>query len=447
MTKPKGLVKEKITNDIVSMIIQGTLNKGDILPSIRSMSSRYNVSRGTILIVYKQLESIGYIQGFERSGYVVIKNGYSPPPPTLQQTGSLTCDVASVPRDFTEQQLERLQQRRSCKLPPHFIKRWASDYANFSRSISSFEAEPLQRFITLSRGMTVEANALLLFSGYQEALTLIALFLQQRQQNVLIVEEPCSPKIRALFTQLNFEIISVPIDQQGLCVNELPSITDATLLCMPTLQYPMATRLSENRQAQLYQWAARNRILIIEDDSYAMLGFGKTLSPPLFLQQERVSIIYLTQLIELVGSSYNLAILVLPPSLIADFNVLNKALSSTYPPVNFYMVEAFLSSSYLMKYLTSLLEERHMKSTRAREICQTQLSVLQLNHHDDCGFSCFLAEESDIPEELVNTIFFPLGTFSEQDKKYYLFPHGLLTHAELEKVSTTLNTLSACSLS
>ncbi|WKX27259.1 GntR family transcriptional regulator [Tatumella ptyseos] len=438
MSKTKGLVKEEIINDIVSMIINGTLNKGDLLPSIRCMSNQYKVSRGTILVVYKQLELMGYIQGFERSGYIVIKNSIPPQSFTLPQADSHLKELSVSPEEETERQLQRLEQRRTCKLPPHFIKRWANDYDNFSRSISSFDASHLQRFLKLSRGMTVESDSLLLFSGFQEALTLIALYLQQRKQTIVIIEEPCQPHIRTLFKQFNFDIILVPVDQEGICVTHLPLVTDATLLCMPTLQYPMATRLSAERKAQLYQWAADNRIMIIEDDSYAMLGFGHSLSPPLFLQPNNVTIIYLTQLIEIVGSSYNVALLVLPPSLIADFNELNIVLSSTYPPVNFYLVETFLASSYLMKYLTALLEERHIKSRLAREICLNQLSTLELNHDDEYGFSCFLARVSEIPIQLINTVLFPITTQTQDDHQYFLFPHGLLTQSELERVNASL---------
>jgi len=438
MTKAKGLVKEEIINDIVSMIINGTLNKGDLLPSIRCMSSQYKVSRGTILVVYKQLESMGYIQGFERSGYRVIKNRTAAPSSMLSQVNCHPQYLSIPPKEETERQLQRLDQRRTCKLPPHFIKRWASDYDNFLRSISSFDTSHLQRFIKLSRGMAVESDSLLLFPGYQEALTLIALYLQQRKKMILIIEEPCPSNTRVLFSQLGFEIISVPVDQEGICVAHLPLVMDATLLCMPTLQYPMATRLSAERKAQLYQWAASNNILIIEDDSYAMLGFGHSLSPPLFSRPNNATIIYLTQLIEIVGSSYNVALLVLPPSLIADFNRLNSVLSSTYPPVNFYIIEAFLASSYLMKYLTALLEERQIKSKLAREICLNQLSTLELNHDDEYGFSCFLARVSEIPIHLINTVLFPITTLSQHDPQYFLFPHGLLTQSELERVNASL---------
>lgn len=73
----KQTIKQQMIDDISQMIIISTLKKGDFLPSIRTMGTRYKVSRGTVLLVYKTLESLGYIQGHERSGYLVT-GGFLP---------------------------------------------------------------------------------------------------------------------------------------------------------------------------------------------------------------------------------------------------------------------------------------------------------------------------------------------------------------------------------
>ncbi|WP_241603059.1 aminotransferase class I/II-fold pyridoxal phosphate-dependent enzyme [Rosenbergiella nectarea] len=444
MTRAKGIVKEEIINKIISMIIQGTLNEGDFLPSIRSMSSRYNISRGTVLVVYKHLESMGYIQGFERSGYRVVKNGFYDSQHCSSKSDQSPFDNPVSKEEFSQQQLTKLMQKRPCKFPPHFIKRWVSNYDNFSRYSSSLSSGYLQRFLKLSRGLVVEDTQLLLCSGHQEAMTLIAIFLQQcDRKKVVIVGDPCSPRVNALFTQLQFEVIVVPTDQQGLCVEALPAITDATLLCMPTLHYPTATRMSDERKSRLLDWAAQNRALLIEDDSYAMLGFGKNISLPLYSQPTSVEIIYLTELYEVLGTTYNLAILALPQEYINRFTELNQAISSVYPPASFHIVESFLASSYLMKYLTSLIEERYTKSQLAKHICTEQLPTLNVNYHEESGFCYFSAIEKTLPAELINTVFFPvkLSSGSNLETTGFLFPFSLFTQAELEKVSVQLPSL------
>ncbi|WP_241647744.1 aminotransferase class I/II-fold pyridoxal phosphate-dependent enzyme [Rosenbergiella metrosideri] len=441
MARSKGLVKEELINNIISMIIHGTLNEGDFLPSIRSMSTFYNISRGTVLVVYKHLESMGYIQGIERSGYIVVKKAYLGTsdyelplnPPTAQM-------ISTDEEESTQQHLTKLYQRKPCKLPAQFIKRWASNYDNFLQQNPSFNLYSLQRFLKLSRGITVDEKSLLLLSGYQESLGLIALFLQEHHKKKIILEDPCSPKIKELFAQFQFDIISVATDSDGLLVDQLPDITDVALLCMPTLQYPTATRLSEDRKQRLYRWAAKRRIIIIEDDSYAMLGFGKNISPPLYLCQKQTPVIYLTQLIEVLGSTYNLAIITLPPMLVEPFRRLNQALHSNYPPASFSIIDYFLSSSYLMKYLTTLVEERQAKTQIAKIICTERLPTHSINFQENGGFCSFSLSKSNTPKEFVNTAFFPITPqwVETSDERYFLFPHTLMSLSELEKLSRQL---------
>lgn len=442
MAKSKGLVKEELINNVISMILHRTLNEGDFLPSIRSMSTFYNISRGTVLVVYKHLESMGYIQGIERSGYIVVNKTYQGTSGHEHPINSPTVQIVSPDEDeLTQQQLTKLYQRQPCKLPPQFIKRWASNYNHLSQQSPSINIYSLQRFLKLSRGITVEEKSLLLLPGYQESLGLIALFLQEhRKKKVIIIEDPCSPQVKELFTQFQFDIISVATDSDGLLVDALPDITDVALLCMPTLQYPTATRLSEDRKQQLYRWAADRRIIIIEDDSYAMLGFGKNISPPLYLCQEQTTVIYLTQLIEVLGSTYNLAIIALPPMLVEPFRRLNQALYSNYPPVSFSIVDYFLSSSYLMKYLTTLVEERETKTQLAKLICTERLLTSSVNFQQNGGFCCFSLSKVNTPNEFINTAFFPITrqTVVLNDERYFLFPYTHLSLSELERLSRQL---------
>ena len=436
MKKAKGIVKVEIINDIISMIIQGNLSEGDFLPSIRSMSMRYHVSRGTILVVYKHLESIGYIQGFERSGYVVLKNTQSPPLSQRPLTDVPDMKYLSSPG---HQPLTTLIERRPCRLPMHFVRRWLVNYEKSHFQRATLEpSSPITRFLKLSRCLDIGDHSLLLFPGIQEALSLIALFLKREPgRNVIILEAPSSWEVRELFIQYGFEIVDVPIDHQGLNVEALPDIRYATLLCMPTLHYPSATRLSESRRQRLHDWAVKNQAILIEDDRYTMLSFGKSSSLPLFSTYTDIPIFYLTHLFELVGTTYNLAILILPKSFSQALHITHRTMVSTYPPASFDIVKAFLASSYFMKYLTVLVDERQQKAALAYEICTEHFRFHTLNFIDEAGFCSFSAGQEEIPEALVNTVFFPiLPTSPSCDAPLlFLFPYALFSLAELEKVA------------
>jgi DNA-binding transcriptional regulator YhcF (GntR family) len=60
---------EEISRDIEYLVLNGTLQAGDKIPSVRKISSQYGVSVSTVLSAYIDLEKKGFIQGKERSGY------------------------------------------------------------------------------------------------------------------------------------------------------------------------------------------------------------------------------------------------------------------------------------------------------------------------------------------------------------------------------------------
>lgn len=128
----KQTIKQQMIDDISQMIIIGTLKKGDFLPSIRTMGTRYKVSRGTVLLVYKTLESLGYIQGHERSGYLVT-GGFLPAASESKPVRNPSVATEKYPE---EKKTLEFSQWLGCsnrvQLPKHFIRRWFEESGTLS---------------------------------------------------------------------------------------------------------------------------------------------------------------------------------------------------------------------------------------------------------------------------------------------------------------------------
>lgn len=444
MQVSKKIIKEKIITDITTMILQGVLHKGDFLPSIRVMSSRYKVSRGTVMLVYKYLESMGYIQGFERSGYLVTG------PITSQKCTSGTVITSNTHHSVSPilsatQHYQKLLDRQPCLIPLHFVKRWMMNQEKPLINRQPFSTDNLLRFLTLSRGISAENQQLLLFPGRQEALTLLALFLRTQQANpTIILEDPCDSRVCQLFVKLSFNVMKVPVDQQGLQVDKLPRVPNATLLCMPSLQFPTAARMSEQRRAHLYQWAELHQATIIEDDSYSMLGFGQDKTAPLCKPSAKYTSFYLTQLHELTGLSYNLSLIIAPTQHVVELSRLQQWVQSTSYPNSFSLVDAFLGSSYFMKYLTALLDERHQKQLLAINKIKECLPLVELNSQSFGGFCYFTLPTNFIPHSLINRCFFLCQTEKQTKESSYssfIYPFTLFHLNEIERMNRELSTV------
>ncbi len=79
----------QILEDLLAeQIVEGRLNAGDRLPSVRVLCERHNLAKGTVLHALSRLEARGLIRAKPRSGYYVV--------PRESQASAITLPTAPV---------------------------------------------------------------------------------------------------------------------------------------------------------------------------------------------------------------------------------------------------------------------------------------------------------------------------------------------------------------
>src|SRR5215210_5000922 len=119
-------------------------------------------------------------------------------------------------------------------------------------------------------------------SGTIEALELIGKsFLDAG--DVVVVEGPTYLGAIMAFRSFEADVVAVPMDGEGLQVDELEGrlaagLRPKLLYTIPDYQNPAGLTLAADRRAQLVELARRYGFLIVEDVAYRELGFGR--EPP-----------------------------------------------------------------------------------------------------------------------------------------------------------------------
>ncbi|MFJ8112906.1 PLP-dependent aminotransferase family protein [Streptomyces sp. NPDC096132] len=129
---------------------------------------------------------------------------------------------------------------------------------------------------TSARGLATTADDLLVTTGSQQALSLLATALLDPGDTVL-VESPCYLAALQVFTLAGARIVAVPGDAEGpdpealaeLVVRERPKL----LYTVPTFQNPTGRTLPAGRRAAIASVAARHGLWIVEDDPYGELRY------------------------------------------------------------------------------------------------------------------------------------------------------------------------------
>ena len=153
---------------------------------------------------------------------------------------------------------------------------------------STTEGDPALRSALAARlcdrGLATTAEQLLVTSGSQQALTLVATVLLE-PGDVVLVEEPSYLAALQAFQLAGAEVVPVPCDDHGLdpdAVAALAARHGARLLyTVPTFQNPTGRTLPLARRTALVEVAARAGLWVIEDDPYGELRYAGEPEPAL----------------------------------------------------------------------------------------------------------------------------------------------------------------------
>ncbi|MBZ6141249.1 aminotransferase-like domain-containing protein [Streptomyces olivaceus] len=145
---------------------------------------------------------------------------------------------------------------------------------------STTEGEPALRAAlaarTSARGLGTDADDILVTTGSQQALSLLATALLEPGDTVL-VESPCYLAALQAFGLAGARVVAVPGDEDGidpgaleeLVVRERPKL----LYTVPTFSNPTGRTMPAARRAAVAEVAGRCGLWIVEDDPYGELRF------------------------------------------------------------------------------------------------------------------------------------------------------------------------------
>ena len=177
-------------------------------------------------------------------------------------------------------------------------------------------------------GIVATVDNVLITSGSQQALDLIAKLLINRGDRIL-VESPTYLGALQAFDLMGAEYVTVPIDGQGLQTRLLEGALRSGpkfMYVLPNFQNPGGVTLSEDRRTQLVWLSDKYGIPIIEDDPYGQLRYeGEHIKPLVVLDRANVlrdngyqlgNVIYLSTFSKVLAPGLRLGWIVAPPDVI-----------------------------------------------------------------------------------------------------------------------------------
>ncbi len=234
---------------------------------------------------------------------------------------------------------------------------------------------PLREWVAASLPWSVDPAQVLITTGSQQGLDLIAKVLIDAGSRVL-VETPTYLGALQAFTPMEPVIEGVASDAEGVDVDALEKQigNDAAnpprfLYVLPNFQNPTGRSMGLQRRQALVNVAARAGLPLVEDNPYGDLWFDNPPPTPLTALNPEDSI-YLGSFSKILAPGLRLGFMVAPPSVHPKLLQAKQAADLHSPSFNQRMVAEVLKDGFL---------ERHVPTIRAlyKRQCEVMLECLE----------------------------------------------------------------------
>jgi len=363
----KGLA-EQLYRQLRAGIDSGHLAAGTQLPPTRLLAEQLGVSRKTVAEAYSRLTYDNLLSG------VVGRGTFITPRHTLRQGDSEHIPLAAADTLERWRQRATILAQRALDAPSRYdfiggassksqfpYDQWRScmNYAlrrsqrhperQFSAQGLPELREAITHHIAFTRGIQCAPSDVLVCNGAQQALDLIARVLVEPGCKVAM-EDPGYPPARQLFQALGARLQSVPVDDQGLCVEQIEDDT-RLIYVTPSHQFPLGMSMAAPRREALLARAAELGALIIEDDYDCEFRYQGPAAEALQRMDRHGLVAYVGTFSKTLLSELRLGYAVLPPAVLQAACVAKHLSDWHSPTLQQWALARFLAEGHLNKHI------------------------------------------------------------------------------------------------
>jgi GntR family transcriptional regulator / MocR family aminotransferase len=332
----------QIARTISAEIQRGRLRPGDRLPGSRTLASSLQVNRQTVVTATDDLVAEGWLVSRRTAG-MFVADGLPDSATTRARTArripegesrSFALDLANapdpeLPSHVAAGTLLLSGSRPDVRLVPGDLigrcyRRVVSGPGRMLLSYNHPAGSPrlrqqLAMMLSVTRGLVVEADSIMVTRGSQMALVLLARALV-RPGDLVAVEQPGYRPAWEAFKLAGAAVMPIPVDERGMDVEALARIVSRrpirAVYVTPHHQFPTTVTLAGPRRLQLLELARRERFAVIEDDYDHEFHYSGNPVLPLSAIDRAGVVAYVGTLSKVLAPGLRIGFIAAPPELI-----------------------------------------------------------------------------------------------------------------------------------
>lgn len=371
----------QLADYLIYLIQSGKIAPGERLPSIRNVSAKVGVNRGTALSAYRKLQEKGFVE--MRVGQGTVVSSVPPAEETKPESPSIPSQarfysrriplpgwfprVAEIPFSLAVPERGLIPEEEIRKVMKALLDREAMELLSYGSAEGDSGFKEAYAGYLKGKGIPVEESWVLPTGGATQAFDLVAKILNPG--DLLFFEEPLYTGTLRSFSLWSFETESIPLEEDGINLEHLRRLLSqgrhpSLVVLTPDFQNPTGATLSLKKREEIAWLARRYDFLVLEDAVFSDLYYEKSLPSLLSLAPERV--IRIDSFSKTLAPGLRLGTIVAHPKIL-EFLISIKQATDYQTPL--------LSQATLRELINSGFWVRHLD--RIRSIYRTKRDALE----------------------------------------------------------------------
>lgn len=333
----------QIANQLINAVQRGALPASTKLPGTRVLSDLLNVHRNTVIAAYDELLAQGWVESLPNKGTFILglRNSNSLPSGNFgkkslgqypERTG-FSFRISNILDNPFEQSgcryafsdgspdIRLTQIDQQSRIYSSALKRKAHKIGNYNHDGSEFFKEKLSEYLNLSRGLPISRENLLITRSTEMSVYIASEILLSPGDTVVVASLSYF-SVNMIFQRTGVSTLTVPVDQDGILVDDLRAICTRRKIRMlyltPHHHYPTTVTLSAQRRLQLLQLAEEFEFIILEDDYDYDFHYDRSPILPLASADTNGMVIYIGSFGKSLAPGFRTGFVVAPENLMDE---------------------------------------------------------------------------------------------------------------------------------
>ncbi|PNS08740.1 PLP-dependent aminotransferase family protein [Solilutibacter silvestris] len=370
----EGAIYQQLVRGLKNAIATGRLAEGERLPPSRDLCRQLGISRTTVVAAYELLRAEGYTNTVTGSGSYVAKNRVAkdrgshmqatiPPQNERSRVARSVFDLKSIPGrrpDGVRHAFEYGQPVQNKSMDGLWEKELRKAISRSTNRYPRVQGNPelrgaLAHHIERSRGIVCDADDIIIVAGVQQAIQ-VCIQALLNVGDAVAFEEPGYFSARSLFQIAGAKVIPVPVDRDGMIVEQIPPGVQL-IYVTPSHQFPTGAVLSEARRSALLEYARRTEAWVIEDDYDGEFRINGPAVHSLHSSDRHGRTVYVGTLSKSFSAGIRLGYIVAPPALHRDLLAAKWCLDFGSPALEQMALAGLVQSGAYARHLRWVSEE------------------------------------------------------------------------------------------